>query len=107
MGKEVKTSIISFRVDEKLKKDADELFKNLGLNTSVVLNSFLTQCVRDQEIPYTPSMKSREPSDELKEALQEVEDYENGKIELKGYHDINEFIEDALKWKVLKMLNTK
>ena len=36
------------------------------------------------------------PSDELKEALQEVEDIENGKIKIEGYHNVNEFIEDML-----------
>ena len=33
---------MSFRVNKKLKKDADKLFKELGLNTSVALNMFLT-----------------------------------------------------------------
>ena len=92
-----KKTNISFRVDEDLKKEADELFKNLGLNTSVVLNSFLTSCVREQEIPYKISMKSPEPSTEFKAALKELEDIESGKIKVKGYHDINKFIEDMLK----------
>ncbi len=47
---------MSFRVEKKLKKQADELFKRLGLNTSVALNMFLTQCVREQGIPFTPNM---------------------------------------------------
>ena len=33
---------MSFRVDRNLKQQADELFKNLGMNTSVALNMFLT-----------------------------------------------------------------
>ncbi len=33
---------MSFRVDKNLKKQADELFKNLGMNTSVAINMFLT-----------------------------------------------------------------
>lgn len=37
-----------------------------------------------------------EPSDELKEALQEVKDIENGKINVDGYHNVNKFIEDML-----------
>ncbi len=48
---------MSFRVDKELKKQADTLFKSLGLNTSVALNMFLTQCVREQALPFTPSMK--------------------------------------------------
>lgn len=45
---------MSFRVDKKLKEQADDLFKNLGMNTSVALNMFLTQCVREQIIPFIP-----------------------------------------------------
>ena len=84
---------MSFRVDKNLKKQADELFKNLGMNTSVAINMFLTQCVREQALPFTPNMIAPEPSAELKE----VEDIESGRIKVKGYHNINTFIEDMLK----------
>ena len=63
---------MSFRVDKGLKKQADELFRNLGMNTSVAINMFLTQCVREQQIPFTISMQSKEPSKQLKEALKEL-----------------------------------
>lgn len=46
---------MSFRVDKDLKKQADSLFRELGLNTSVALNMFLAQCVRNQALPFTPS----------------------------------------------------
>ena len=88
---------MSFRVDKNLKAQADELFKNLGMNTSVALNMFLTQSVREQALPFTPNMISPEPSNELKEALQELDDIEKGKIKVKGYHNINIFIDDMLK----------
>lgn len=88
---------MSFRVDKNLKTQADELFKSLGMNTSVALNMFLTQSVREQALPFTPNMVAPEPSNDLKEALKEVEDIEKGKIKVKGYHNINNFIEDMLK----------
>ena len=88
---------MSFRVDKNLKTQADELFKSLGMNTSVALNMFLTQSVREQALPFTPNMVAPEPSNELKEALQELEDIEKGKIKVKGYHNINTFIKDMLK----------
>ena len=88
---------MSFRVDKNLKAQADELFKNLGMNTSGALNMFLTQSVREQALPFTPNMISPEPSNELKEALQELDDIEKGKIKVKGYHNINTFIDDMLK----------
>ncbi len=83
---------MSFRVDRDLKAQADELFKNLGMNTSVALNMFLTQCVREQQLPFKVSMRSPEPNERLKEALKELEDVESGKIKLKGYHNMTDLI---------------
>lgn len=88
---------MSFRVDKDLKEKADELFKKLGMNTSVALNMFLTQSVREQQIPFKVTMKSPEPSDRLKEALQELEDVESGKIKLKGYNNMTDLITDLNK----------
>ena len=82
---------MSFRVDKKLKLQADELFKNLGMNTSVALNMFLTQCVREQSIPFIPSMEV--PNAKLISAIEEVEAIESGKIIAKKYKTF----EDALK----------
>ena len=48
---------MSFRVDKGLKKQADELFRKLGMNTSVAINMFLTQSVREQSIPFIPSLE--------------------------------------------------
>lgn len=82
---------MSFRVDKELKKQADELFKNLGMNTSVAINMFLTQSVREQSIPFVPSMET--PSSKLLKALEEAKNIENGKINAKRYKNF----EDALK----------
>ena len=83
---------MSFRVDKKLKQQADKLFKSLGMNTSVALNMFLTQSVREQALPFRPNMNKN-----LEEALKEVNDIESGKKKVKGYHDVNAFVEDMLK----------
>ncbi len=83
---------MSFRVDKNLKKQADELFKNLGMNTSVALNMFLTQSVREQSIPFIPSMEV--PNARLISAMEEVEAIENGKIDAKKYKTFEEALED-------------
>ena len=83
---------MSFRVDKKLKKQADELFKNLGMNTSVALNMFLTQSVREQSIPFIPSMDV--PNARLISAIEEAEAIESGKIEAKKYKTFEDALED-------------
>ena len=95
---------MSFRVDKDLKKQADTLFKELGLNTSVALNMFLTQSVREQALPFTPSKKVNEecelckkyskPSRSLKRAMKEADDIISGKKKSKAYHSVEELIED-------------
>ena len=82
---------MSFRVDKNLKQQADTLFKNLGINTSAALNMFLTQSVREQSLPFVPSMNV--PNERLLSAIKEVEDIESGKITPKRYKTF----EDALK----------
>ena len=82
---------MSFRVDKNLKEQADTLFKKLGMNTSVALNMFLAQSVREQGIPFIPSMKV--PNARLISAMEEDEAIELGKIKAKKYKSF----EDALK----------
>ena len=104
---------MSFRVDRDLKKQADTLFKELGLNTSVALNMFLKQSVREQALPFVPTKevseednkteecilckKYNKPNRRLKKAIKEANDIISGKVESKGYHNVDEFIEDMLK----------
>ena len=82
---------MSFRVDKNLKQQADTLFKKLGINTSAAINMFLTQSVREQSIPFVPTMNV--PNERLLSAIKEVENIENGKIKAKRYKTF----EDALK----------
>lgn len=84
---------MSFRVDKELKKQADELFRNLGMNTSVALNMFLTQSVREQCLPFLPSIEV--PNPRLVSALEELEAIESGKIKAKKYKSFEEAIEDT------------
>lgn len=49
------TVTTSVRMDEQLKREADELFSDLGLNFSTAVNMFLRQAVRDQGLPFRPT----------------------------------------------------
>ena len=46
---------VTLRVDEDLKKQADTLFSELGLNLTTAFNIFLRQSVREQQIPFKVS----------------------------------------------------
>jgi len=91
---------MSFRVDKDLKRRADELFRNLGMNTSVALNMFLSQSVREQRIPFISTMDI--PNKRLLRALEEVEAIENGKVNAKFYDNFEEVLKD-LDWHNIKL----
>ena len=86
------TTNMSFRVDKKLKKEADELFKNLGMNTSVAINMFLSQSVREQSVPFISSMVN--PNIKLISAMKEADDIEKGKIKVKKYKSFDDALKD-------------
>lgn len=51
----MKSVNVTFRVDDELKKQAETLFAELGMNLSTAFNVFLRQSVREQQIPFRVS----------------------------------------------------
>lgn len=43
---------INIRIDDNLKKEAETLFNDLGLNMTTAIGLFLKQCVLCQGIPF-------------------------------------------------------
>ena len=46
------TTNINIKTDSSLKKQAEKLFAELGMNMSTALNVFLRQAVRERRIPF-------------------------------------------------------
>ena len=86
---------LNIRVDSNLKKDAEDLFKRLGLNMSSAINVFLTQSVREQAIPF--EIYEDRPNKKLLKALKEVEKMKKNPEKYKGYTNIDELFDDLLK----------
>lgn len=51
-------SNVSFRIDSKLKAQADALFAQLGMNMTTAFNIFLRQAVREGRIPFNISLNT-------------------------------------------------
>ncbi len=88
------TTNLKIKVDATLKKEADLLFKNLGLDMSTAINMFLIQCINTSSIPFEVSLPK--PSQNLKKALKEAQNIANGKIPSQGYHNVHEMFTDIL-----------
>lgn len=46
------STVVNFRVDEDIKKSADQIFSTLGLTMSSALNMFLHATVREGNLPF-------------------------------------------------------
>lgn len=88
-----KSSNINIRIDNNLKKEAEKLFNDLGINMSSAINIFLKQSVRKQKIPF--EIRKEYPTYETEMAIAETnsEEYKNSK----AYDSVDELSHDLNK----------
>jgi DNA-damage-inducible protein J len=84
------TTNVSIRIDVQLKKQAEELFSDLGLNMTTAMTVFLRQAVRNQGIPFEIS---RVPNTETIAAMREAETIARDP-NARGYTDLDELFND-------------
>lgn len=83
---------MSIRMDTELKKQADAMFSDMGLNMTTAMNMFLRQVVRQGRIPF--EIATDIPNAETVAAIKEMDDMLNGKIPAKRYSSTKELFED-------------
>lgn len=89
------TTNVTIRMDEQLKKQAEELFSDLGLSMTAAIIVFTKQAVREQRIPFTISRNV--PNAETIIAIDEVEKMKLNPKDYKGYDDVDEMMRELLK----------
>ena len=47
----------TYRVDAELKRQAAELYESMGMSLNTAINVFLRQSVREQRMPFQPSLE--------------------------------------------------
>mgnify|MGYP003308820607 CR=1 FL=1 len=85
------TTNISIRMDSELKKQADALFEELGMNITTAFNIFVRQTLRDGRIPFDISINN--PNKRTVAAMIEAERITNDS-NVKGYSDVEELLAD-------------
>ncbi len=86
------TKNITIRMDEELKKQAEELFSDLGLSMTTAIIAFARQAVREQAIPFIISR--RVPNADTIAAMREVEKMKAEPESYKGYNDVKSMLND-------------
>ncbi|MBQ8804056.1 MAG: type II toxin-antitoxin system RelB/DinJ family antitoxin [Tyzzerella sp.] len=88
------TTNISIRMDSKLKKQADSLFEELGMNISTAFNIFVRQALREGRIPFDITIHN--PNQKTVAAMLEAERIAKDSS-IKGYTDVDELLADLKK----------
>ena len=86
------TTNISIRTDIELKKEAEKLFNELGMNMTTACNIFLRQAVREQRIPFEirKNILNQDTIDALNEANVLLEN-KNAKL----YNNFSELLDEV------------
>lgn len=78
----------NIKIDPTLKREAQELFDNLGLSLSAAVNLFLRQAVREQAIPFRVRIPAYN-----EETLQAIRDARRG-VNVSGpFNTVEEMLE--------------
>ena len=88
------TTNISIRMDSELKKQADLLFEELGMNITTAFNIFVRQTLREGKIPFDISINH--PNKRTVAAMIEAERIAKDPS-IKGYTDMDELFADLEK----------
>ncbi len=81
------SSTITIRVDDKVKKDAGDIFKEVGMDMSTAINVYLKQVIRVKGIPFTVSAEV--PNDTTLKAIRAAE-----KGKMASFSSIDALMED-------------
>ncbi len=84
------TSPTQIRIDSTVKKDANELFSELGIDMSSAVNIFLRQCILRGGLPFKVEVPKYNA--ETLAAMQEARDIMSGKIQATSYSTTDELL---------------
>lgn len=87
---------ISFRVDDNVKRDAEETLDVIGLSMSAAMNIFLKKIAREKRIPFELTADPFYSESNIRYLEKKMEDYKKGKLRF-SEHKPNETTYVAMK----------
>ncbi len=81
---------VNFRIDEKVKENAEKALNEMGLTLSAAITVFLTKVGREKRIPFEINADPFYSESNMKYLEQKMKDYKEGKLEFSEH----ELIED-------------
>lgn len=90
----LKMALIQVRIDDETKREADDLFAQLGLDTPTAIRIFIHQSLNNYSLPF--EIKLPHPNKETLEALKEAKEIVNDP-NVKSYENVDEMFYDMEK----------
>lgn len=84
----------NIKLDAELKKKAQMLFADFGMDLTTAVTVFLTQSVREQKIPF--EIRRDIPNETTKLALSEYEEMINNPDKYKRYDSFSDALKEVL-----------
>ena len=84
---------VTIRMDSDLKKQADDLFNELGMSMTTAITIFAKQAVREQKIPFDISLNI--PNAETIEALNEFDKMVSDKDSYTRYGSFGDLLKEV------------
>ena len=82
------TTNVTFRMDDELKKQAEELFSDLGMNLTTAFTIFVKQAVREQQLPFVISRTNNA------DTIKAIENSRNGIGLSRGFSSVSKLMKD-------------
>ena len=85
---------VNIRIDEDLKKDAEALFAELGLNMTSAVNIFIRQSLREKGIPFEITLRPEKNEEDfynpvnLKRLALSIDQVKNNQVVTKSFEDL-------------------
>ena len=73
---------ISLRVDDDVKRGAEQIFDDIGLSMSTAINIFLKKVARERRIPFELSADPFYSESNMRYLEKKMEDYKAGRLNL-------------------------
>ncbi len=86
------TTNVTIRMDAELKKQAETVLAEMGMNFTTAYTAFTKQLVRDRRFPFVPDCSV--PNERTQAAIGEADDIISGKKAAKRYKNAAELFED-------------
>lgn len=84
----------NINLDAELKKNAQKLFADFGMDLTTAVTIFITQAVREQKIPF--EIRRLIPNETTRLALAEYDEMKNNPKKYKRYSSLKDALKEVL-----------